>query len=302
MLKYKILLFLNEINLYNEGMNKDKEINIFSYLDYRKFLQDYYQWKKKTRGGFSLRTFSKKAGFGSSNILKRVVDGERNLTENSIVKFAKGLELNKTETDFFRNLVNFCQAKSHEEKDYYYQKIIQSKNYNDIKPMEKEQYEFCSEWYHPIVRELVVSEAYNGLPEKISERITPKLTVKQIESSIELLEKIGLIKRDENGKWIPSNTVITTGSECESLIVMNYHKNLLSMTQERLDVIPADQRYVNSLVLGIDKEVIPILRKKIKEFSQEILKLVSNQENPTEVLLLTNQLIPYTQTWKEKKS
>jgi uncharacterized protein (TIGR02147 family) len=281
-------------------MNELEKISIFSYLDYRKYLKDYYLHKKQTRRGFSLRAFSKRANLGSSNLLKRVIDGERNLTENTITKFAHALDLNKQETDFFRNLVHFCQSKTHQQKDYYYSQLIQHKKYHQVKPLEKEQYEFCSAWYHGIIRELIVSEHYGSI-EKISEKINPKISNKQIESSVQLLEKIGLIKKSPEGGWISSDAVITTGSECESVIVMNYHKNLLNMTKDRLEEVPSDQRYVNSLVLGVDKETIPILRKKIQDFCQDILKLVSDQEDASEVLVLTNQLMPYTKTWSNEK-
>ncbi len=42
---------------------------------------------------FSYRVFSRLAGFKSSNIFKLVMDGDRNLTEESLKKFILGLSL-----------------------------------------------------------------------------------------------------------------------------------------------------------------------------------------------------------------
>src|SRR5438045_8662218 len=95
--------------------------NLFEYEDYRKYLKDLYDFQKKNRRSFSFRFFSHHAGFTSPNYLKLVMDGARNLTEESIQKFANGFKLNQQETDFFKNLVFFTQAKTSEEKSRYYE-------------------------------------------------------------------------------------------------------------------------------------------------------------------------------------
>ncbi len=278
-------------------MESGNGINLFQYLDYREYLRDYYVEQKKTRAGFSLRTFSKKAGFGSSNLLKLVMDGERNLTEESLTKFMKGLNLNKKEQEFFRNLVHFNQAKTHENKNYYYHKLLQSKHFNNLKPMEKEQYEFYSTWYHAVVRELITSDKYDGHIDSLYEKITPKISVKEIEKSVALLENIGFIKKTKNGKWKVSDTIVTTGPECASVILMNYHKSFLNLVKEEIENVPPDHRDVSVLTLGVDKNKLPEIKKRVQKFRQDILKLVSDQKNPSEVLALAIQLLPLTKTW-----
>jgi uncharacterized protein (TIGR02147 family) len=58
-----------------------------------------------------------------------VVKGKRNLTTNSISKIAKGLGLNKQERAYFEDLVLMNQAKDHEQKDYYYQRITSERRH-----------------------------------------------------------------------------------------------------------------------------------------------------------------------------
>ena len=48
-----------------------KKINIFNYLDYRRFLKDLYQWHKKHTPEFSYRYFANKAGI-ATGFLKNV--------------------------------------------------------------------------------------------------------------------------------------------------------------------------------------------------------------------------------------
>lgn len=270
------------------------EINLFHYLDYRKFLKDYYQTAKKTRAGFSLRMFSKKAGFTSSNFFKLVKDGDRNLTEKSVIKFMRGLELNKQEQDFFKNLVHFTQAQSHQEKDFYYKKLLQSQKFNNIKPLEKQQYEFYSTWYHSVVRELIASSEFDGSLKWLAQKIRPEISEKEIEKSIRLLENLGFICQTSDGRWKQTSPLVSTGDECQSLILLNYHKSLLSLAKNQLDKIPPHLRDVSALTLGIDKKLLPHLKKRIQEFRKDILKMVADQDLPNEVVVLSMQLLPVT--------
>ena len=83
---------------------------VFTYIDYRKFLLDYYNEKKATTHFFSYRYFFNKASIKSPVFLKQVIEGERNLTLQTIDKFIGALNLNKKEATFFRHLVQFNQS------------------------------------------------------------------------------------------------------------------------------------------------------------------------------------------------
>lgn len=277
-----------------------KKASLFHYEDYRKFLRDWYKKAKASRASFSFRTFSQRAGFRSTNFFKLVMDGDRNLTEESLPNFMKGLRLNKQEQEFFRNLVFFNQAKTHEQRDFYYQRLLRSRKYNQLKPIEKSQYDFYSTWYHPVIRELAISKDFDGAPKWIAEQISPSITVAQVEKSIELLERLGFIEKAGPKKWRQSSPLISTGPEVTSLILMNYHHNLLDLTKEILTNVPADKRDVSAMTLGIVKDRLPTLKKKIQEFRKEVLKFVALDTHPDTVVQLNVQMYPMTQSKEEE--
>src|SRR5579885_1151213 len=206
---------------------REKHIDVFQYKDYRQFLRDWHDCEKERRSSFSLRAFSLRAGFSSPNFFKLVMDVDRNLTEYSLSKFMKGLGLNKQEQEFFRNLVFFNQASSHEKRDYFYRKLLQSRRFNQLKPLEKSQYEFYSAWYYPVVRELLVSKHCDGTPEWIAKHIKPSISVEQAERAISVLERLGMIERTGPRRWKQTNSLVSTGPEVASVILMNYHQSLL---------------------------------------------------------------------------
>ena len=61
---------------------------VFEYLDYRKYLRDFYASRKRGGRGFSYRAFSRRAQLQSPNYLKLVIEGQRNLTGPMANRFA----------------------------------------------------------------------------------------------------------------------------------------------------------------------------------------------------------------------
>ena len=287
---------------YHGLMKRASTIIIFRYLDYREFLRDWYAYAKKSRASVSFRSFSKKAGFQSTNFFKLVMEGKRNLTEESLNKFAEGLDLNKQEKEFFRNLVYFNQVKTHEEKNFYYQQLLRSRKYSELKPLEREQFEYYSNWYHPVLRELIASPDFDGTPEWLAGRVLPLITAEQAAKSLELLERLGFIRKTGPSKWVQSDLLISTGPEAASLMVTEYHKNLLQITRHALETIAPEKRDVSTMTLGVAKERLTEIKKKIQEFRQDILKLVSSDRHPETVVQLNIQMFPVTTDKKEPKS
>lgn len=276
------------------SLHNQNRTSVFHYLDYRQFLRDWYQEAKKARGGFSFRTFSKKAGFTSPNFFKMVMDGDRNLSEESLQKFIVGLKLNKQEQDFFRNIVFYSQSKEHTQKDRYYQNILRSRKFNQLKPIDRPQYHYYAAWYHPVIRELVVSKYFDGTPESIVKRLAPEVTTAQVVRSLQLLEELGFIEKNKKGRWKQASSLVSTGAEVQSVAILNYHKNLLDLAKDILDRVPAQKRDISTMTLGVNKGRMGEFKKKIQEFRQEILKMVAMDTEPEEVIQLSIQLFPVT--------
>lgn len=274
--------------------NGDSKLNLYEYTDYRQFLKDWFAASKATRNAYSYRVFSRKAGFKSTNFIMLVIQGHRNLSEESLNKCLYALHLNKQEQEFFRNLVFFNQSQTHQDKDSYYQRLLQSKKFSQLKPIEKQQYEYYSAWYHPAVRELVISKDFDGSPEWIAKKLSPPITPLQAAKSIELLSSLGFIKKNGNGGWEQCGTIISTGPELTSLVVHNYHKILLDLSKNVMDELSLEYRDTSAMTLGVPRQRLPQLRDKIREFRQEILKLVANDTSPEEVAFLNIQFYPVT--------
>ncbi len=282
-------------------MKKTVHIDIFRYRDYRQFLRDWYAHAKSSRATFSFRAFSQRAGFTSPNFFKLVMDGARNLTEESLAKFVVGLKLNKQEQEFFRNLVFFSQAKDNEAKDRYYRAMLRSRKLRRLQPIEKEKHEYYATWYHPVIRELIAAPEFDGTAEWLAARLYPPITKEQAEKSIELLARLGFIERMKDNRWKQSNPLVSSGPEPASHILFNYHLNMLDLAKGSLRHVGAEKRDVSALTLGVAASRVPQLKQMIREFRNEVLRLASEDANPEEVVQLNIQMFPVTEREKASK-
>ena len=279
---------------------RDLDINLFAYLDYRLFLKDFYKKAKASRSGFSLRSFSKKAGFTSSNFFKLVKDGDRNLTSKSVVPFCKGLDLNKLETKYFKSLVLFNQADSHAEQEEAYQTLLKFRAQNQLEPLAKNQHEYFSKWYHPVIRELIAGLKVTQSAFRLKEKLIEDVSEKDIQDSIELLESLEFIQNNK-GVFEQKDSLITSGIECRSVTLLNYHIQILELVARLLERVPAKNRDVSALTLGIKKEQFPKIKKMIQDFRKDILNEVSGVKKSDDVILLSMQLVPLTKPSKGQK-
>jgi uncharacterized protein (TIGR02147 family) len=265
---------------------------VYGYRDYRAFLKDTWRYNKKKRENFSYRLFSRKAGFSSPNFLKLVIDGQRNLTNESVAKIAKGFELRKREREFFENLVFMNQASDLQEKNHYYRKMIALGGNVEIRKLEKAYYEYLSNWYYPAVREVVMLGDRKHTPKRIAGMLTPNITARQAAKALKLLTELGFIRKGKDGRWAQCDKALTTGPEVQSLVAANFHKEMLKRADDAIERFGAHERDISGLTLSTNQEKLAELKKKIVEFRKDILNLVCDDEEPDQVIQLNIQMFP----------
>jgi uncharacterized protein (TIGR02147 family) len=267
---------------------------VYDYSDFRAYLNDMFSYRKQAAAHFSHRLFSTKAGFASPNFLKLVIDGQRNLTNSSIAKVAKGFGLSKKEREFFENLVFMNQAATHEEKNHYYRKMIAVAGSKSILTIDKDQYEYFSKWYYPVVREIVGLNGGRTDPQAIAACLNPKISTKEAQSALRLLERLDLVQQEASGCWRQCQRDITTGAEVKSVAVANYHKEMMRLAAEAIDRHKAPQRDISALTLSIRRESLPELKARLVALRRELLESAGAEEKPEIVVQINIQMFPLT--------
>ncbi|MBD3420148.1 MAG: TIGR02147 family protein [Chitinivibrionales bacterium] len=274
--------------------------SLFEYLNYRDYLCDFYHEKKKEHRFYSYRLFSQKAGFKSPNFLKLVIDGQRNLTKESVFKFCKALGLKKKECEYFENLVFFNQSKTLEEKNVYLNIMMKYRKKADPRKIERSEYEYYSAWYHPVIRELATSADFHDDFAKLAQATIPAITEAEARNSVNILCELGFVRRVK-GTYVKAAASLSTGAQVASVAIANYHKAMMRLASESIERFGASQRDITSVTLNISSTTRQALVEKLAQFRRELLELAESDQNPDNVVQLNFQLFALSHTYPGKR-
>ncbi|HEX2959338.1 MAG TPA: TIGR02147 family protein [Chitinispirillaceae bacterium] len=271
----------------------DNMVSIYLYIDYRQYLSALYDDFKKNDSSFSFRSLARMAGSSSPNFFQQIRDRKLNISAHSLTMLAKALKLTSKEEEYLETIVAFDHAKTHDEKDKFFRRILQIRGQNNAVELQKEQYDFVSHWYIPVIRELLTCGNYNGDPQWVADRIVPQITLAQVKKGISLLQSLGLIIPEENGtKWRQTNRTISTPSEVLSVAAMNYHLDTIELGREALSRFNADQRDVRAITLGIPKSKISELKSRVESFWSDLLAFANESSEVEKVMQVNIQMFP----------
>ena len=275
---------------------------IEAYTDYRLFLRDYYNDRKKRFPFFSYRYFCMKAGLKSPTIYKEVVDGKRNLTSKMLPLFIKGLDLSPIDRNYFIALVHFNQSKSSEEKTQYLEQMqaLKRKVPQQIIPID--QYSLYSKWYLLILRELACIIPWKGNYSILAKAIDPPIKKSEAQEGIEFLLQKGFLKRQEDGTFTQTNQAITSGSEVTSIGIRNFNEKMIRRGADAISEYSQAVRDIRTMVIGISADSYPMIKHEIREFMDRIAQIVDNDRDSDRVYNIGVQLFPVSKSDKKVAS
>lgn len=230
----------------------------------------------------------------SPSHLKMVIDGDRNLSSQTIERYKKALSLKKEDADFFELLVKYDQERDHESKVKFFQEILKEKKKKGFSLLASEQYNFLSKWHYVAIYVMVDLEDFRNDPDWIASRLRKKVSTSNIERAIEDLIKIGLLKFDKDMNIIQTNGALDTPEEIKDMAVISYHHNMIQLALNYLEEGDWRLREFNGGTLPINDETLPLLKEKIREFRKEVNEMTSEINDASSVYQFNVQLFPLT--------
>jgi uncharacterized protein (TIGR02147 family) len=266
-------------------------IDIFAYTDFRKYLEDYYQARKKTERKFSHRFIQERAGVSSAGWFADVVKGRTNIHGSHIVKLAKLLQLRNSETDYFESMVLFSQAGSLEERTRYFHKMNSFKEVRaDMVGMDR--LEFYSKWYHGAIRELLFFHPFRGDYAELARRLSPPIRQAEARESVALLERLGMVEANGIGGYRSKDAVLKKDPSFPSVVMANFLKNNMELAIEAIDRYSKEERDVSCLTISFSEQGFAQVKEDIRALRKKILAMTEVDLAPTKVYQCNFQFFP----------
>ncbi len=271
-------------------------LTLFEYIDYRKYLADYFKERKASDSSFSYRSFADSIGFKAKDFVYRVINGAKNLSEESAGKISAAIGHGKREAEYFKSLVAFNQAKTNDERDSWHERmdaIVKQVRYRgSAELILHDRYELFSEWHHLVVRSLIEMFGFKGDFEWLGRQVRPEITAAQAKKSVALLEKLGLVTKDESGAYSATNKMITTGEQVERNALNSFYLTCLENAKQALDAVPRDKRNVSGLTLGISQKTYNLIVEKIQAIRKEIADIANADDEADRVYQMNFLFFP----------
>ena len=280
-------------------------IRIFDYTDYRNYLGDFYKDQKSRNPHFSYRYFAGKARISSIGLYKDVVDGKQSLSRRAIAKFSEAIGLFKREAEYFEAMVFFTDAATVDERKLYFERMM---SYHESKAriIDASRYEFYSQWYYSAVRALLSFHPFDGADfPSLAKKLSPPIKTEQAKKAVEVLERLGMIKKNDTGFFEPCDQIITTGAlqnnrQVQALSIINFQRNLLSLAAEAYDRYSQRQMDMSTITLSVSKATRQLIKEEAANIRKKVLSLAENDANPECVYMLNCQYFPLTDPGKDE--
>jgi uncharacterized protein (TIGR02147 family) len=260
---------------------------IEAYTDYRKFLKDYYEDRKQRTPSFSHRQFCNKAGLGSPSFLREVIDGKRNITDATLPAFQKALGLGEVGTAFFAAMVRFNQTTDPVMKRSFLEAMRGLRKKVPVALVALDAYEYYSTWYLPVLRELAVQRDWADDWAALAKAVRPRIRKSQVREGLELLEKLGFLRRN-GSRWEQADPSISTGGEVDSQAVRSANREYARLGMESIESFPPSRRDVSSLLMGVPASAFPKIKQEIREFKDRLVRLAQESETPIDRVYAMN--------------
>ena len=263
---------------------------VTEYMDYRRYIRDYYAERKAV--GFSWNTFAASAGLSSPVFLQYVCEGRKNLSEKTAAQVAKAMGLVGYDVEFFGLLVAYGNAKDEAAKKKALERISGFAETYKVRVTGADEYEFFKSWKNSVVRE--IAPALPGATHKqlsiASRRRIPTTEVSEI---LDFLLQAGYLEQDDSGNYRQTNRSLCMGAT-DKAVKTELQRQMAELALDALENEPAEKRNMTGLTLGITRDKYAQIVAELAECRRRIVAIAASDDSTEEVYRLNMQLFPLT--------
>lgn len=256
---------------------------------------------KKEKKHFSYQFLADRCGFKSKTYLHKVINGQKALSIDGALKIGTYMKLGKKQMLYFQAIVHFTNAKTVDEKEYYFGQLQEFSKHDPVSKLRENQFRYFNNWYNSVVRELVAIVDWGNDYAVLAQFVQPPITVTEAKQSVELLFDLRLISISKEGKYVRTNNAISTGPDIVSLAVNHFQKENLVLAGQAIDRFPRERRDVSTLTVSISEKGRDQIFSELAQFRKKLIGVVTNDKDVSQVYQLNFQAFPLSNPPKETK-
>jgi uncharacterized protein (TIGR02147 family) len=264
--------------------------DVLGYLDYRVYLKDWYDARKKSEKGFSYRILAREVGYRSHAFFSLVLRSRSNISMEMAMGFADCIGLTGREREYFLLLVTCNQEEVPSRRQILFQRL-QKLNGTPAKRLREDQNAFLASWRHAALREMLGIDPFQGGEAQWGERMIPAATPREVRDSLGLLLELGLAHRTARG-IVRTDPRLVTGTSYTEPATQGFMRQVHELGGEALKRFPRSERHHGWATLSVSAATLETMRAELRALVQRFLTLAENDVSPDRVLQLNLELFP----------
>ena len=269
-------------------------LNIYSYSDWQAFLRDWMELRRCSDPSVTLQSMAFRLGLNARSHMHRLLyKPGKTLAGHLVEPLAKLMGLNSAEADYWDAMVAMSRAKKPDDRNRHYLRMFKLQATRKPSDMSPSLAEYFGHWYLPVLREAVTLEGWNNEPARLARWLDPAVAESQVRRGIELLLKLGLLQRREDGRLVQVDSVLNTKSHARELAVTGFQREMIQLGERALITIDASSREVSSLTFSMPRALFPRIQGIVMEFQERLAnELLAAEGTHDSVYQLNLQCFP----------
>ncbi len=264
--------------------------DVLGYLDYRVYLKDWYDARKRREKGFSYRILAREVGYRSHAFFSLVLQRRSNISMEVAMGFADCIGLKEREREYFLLLVSCNQEPVPSQRQILFQRL-QKLNGTPAKQLREDQNAFLASWRHAALREMLGIDPFQGGEAQWGARMVPAATAREVRESLDLLLALGLAHRTARGIARIEPRLVTGTTYTESA-TRGFMRQVHELGGAALERFPRAERHHGWATVSVSAATLEIMRAELRALVQRFLMLAEKDVSPDRVMQLNLELFP----------
>jgi uncharacterized protein (TIGR02147 family) len=264
--------------------------SIYSYTEYRDFINDALLRKRSQNPSFSVRAMAAHLSIGSGT-LSRILHGTRNIGPTLLPAITEFLGLKAREAEYFSLLVRFSRSANPGKKRKFYEQMLRMRA-GSRPVIAEEHYQIFERRPCLALHQLLRTVSDCADCAQLGAMLVPRVSAAGVRKAIDLLERTGLIRKNEHGGYSPLDTSLTTGETWRGMAIHGFQRESARLAAEALDRFPKEERDFSTLTVGLSAANFVAAREILRKARQDLLSLDEKETCPDRVYQMNFQLFP----------
>jgi uncharacterized protein (TIGR02147 family) len=267
--------------------------DIVEYTDYRKFIQDYYDERKRS-SAFTWREFARDAGFSSAVYLKYVCEGKKNLSVGSAGSVAAAMGLAGFEQTYFVLMVSYAHAKDDKARRAAFEERCALAHAHKVRVLGNEEFDYFKSWKNPVLRE-IAPHMPGAKPLEMARKCRPQISAAEVSETLDFLVRAKLLKKDKSGNYEQTDKSLSMGSvDAVPIAAKDLQRQMGELAVKALD-LPLAERSMSGVVVGLTQDSYERIKKELLECRRRVIAIATENSETQRVYRLNLQLFPISE-------